>query len=340
MWHLITTNHPPAEAIDLAWHKASPTTVIATSEFGEFPRNWGGPYPDAETPLYEFPAGHTVNTTHLTDRFALGTSRREFLQGEPDTNVHLAFARRNPAQSIADLATLFPVLNVGRADPTRDVRPNNRGRAITLQHEGTVMSLQRPRVTWGHRRDENEPSDPVDVIQLALLLTCFHDAPEELRLGERVIEGLEGASESPVPIFLRDHGLFAAIHPLLLTNHGREAAVRTRLINGFLEIALVSYEGEPRSFTDFDLCSTFTGFVLSVADAERWSDFEAFCRAEAESKIHEHQVRPSRRETVFRRGDLELSMEVSPISEGIKHVSINGQLAPEDRFTVNRRPVR
>jgi len=340
MWHLTTTYHPPEEAVELAWNKPSPTTVIATSEFGEFPRNWGGPYPDPETPLYEFPAGHTVNTTYLTDRFALGTSRREFLQGGPDTNVHLAFARNRPAKRIADLATLFPVLQVGRCDPTRDERLNNRGRAITLQHEGTAMSLQRPRVTWGHGRKENEPTGPIEAIQLTLLLTCFHDRPEELRLGERAIDGLEGESDSPVPIFLRDHGLFAAIHPLLLTNHGREAAVRTRLINGFLELALVSYEGEPRTFTDFELCGTLTGFVLSIADAEDGSSFDGFCEAEAAAEIHEHPARPSRRKTTFRRGDLELAMELSPISEGIKHATIHGRLAPEDRFSVNDREVR
>lgn len=342
MWHLAPTYHPPEEAVELAWRKLDPTTVIATSEFGEFPRGWGGPYPDSETPFLEFTAGHTVNTTYLTDRFALGSSRREFFQGAPDTNAHLVFARNQPAKSIADIATLFPVLQVGRVDPTRDLRLDQRGRALTLQHEGTVLSLQRPRVTWGAGRGEAAARDAqgIDAIQLSLLLTCFHAEPEELRLGERPLDGLEGSNQSPVPIFLRDHGVFAAIHPLLLTDHGREAAIRARRVNGYLEIGLVSYEGEPRVFDDFELCNTLTGFVLSVADEARWADFDAFCAAETAAEIREHQIRPSRRKTIFRRGDLELAMEISPLSEGLKYAAINGQLAPEPRFSINARPAR
>lgn len=338
MWHLASTYHVPEEAIDLAWNKPSPTTVIATSEFGEFPRGWPHHEPDPETPTYEFAAGDTVCTTHLTDRFALGTSRREFLQGAPDTNVHLVYARKPPARSIADIATLFPVLLVGDADPDRDTRLTDRGRALTLQHEGTAMSLSRPRLPWGRNRDADD-SRGIDAIRISLLLTCFHDRPEELRLGERVIDGFEGESTQPVPIFVRDHGVFFAVHPLLLTDHGRPAAIRTRLVNGYLDLQLVSYEGKPRAFTEHELCATLTGFALSVADAETWTSFDAFCESERGAQITENQIRPSRRETVFSREDLNLAMEISPLSEGIKYAAINGSLAPEDRFTVNGHPV-
>lgn len=338
-WHLAPTYHVPEEAVELAWNKPSPTTVVATSEFGEFPRSWGSPeYSDPDTPFYEFPAGHTVCTTYLTDRLALGTSRREFLQGEPDTNVHLAFARNEPAGSIADIATLYPALLVGRFDPDRDTRPPNRGRALTLQSEGTVLSLQRPRVSWGANRDDSGP-ERIDAIRLSLLLTCFHDQPETVRIGEQPLDGLEGESTAPEPVFIRDHGVYLAIHPLMLTDHGRNAAIRVRSINGYLDIAMISYEGEPRTFSDFELCATLTGFVLVVSDESEWPDFDAFCQAGAAAEIIDWQLRPSRRETIYRCGGRELAMEISPVSEGIKYAAIDGRFAPEPRFSVNGRSV-
>ena len=337
-WHLAPTYHVPDEAVELAWAKPNPTTVIATSEFGEFPRSRGTEYPDPETPFYEFPAGHTVCTTYLTDRFALGTSRREFLQGEPDTNVHLAFARNSPARSIADVATLYPALLVGRFDPDRDTRPPNRGRALTVQSEGRVMTLQRPRVSWGGKRVDDAATE-IDRIQLSLFLTCFHDRTETVRIGEQTLDGLEGESTAPEPVFIRDHGVYLAIHPLMLTDHGREAAIRVRAINGYLDIGLISYEGEPRTFSDFELCNTLTGFVLAVSDEGEWPDFDAFCQAEAAAEIVDWQHRPSRRETIYRCGGRELAMEISPISEGLKYAAIDGRLAPEPRFSVNGRSV-
>ena len=337
MWHLAPTYHVPDEAVELAWAKPNRTTVVATSEFGEFPRSWGSrEYPDPETPFYEFPAGHTVCTTYLTDRFALGTSRNEFLEGEPDTNVHLAFARNSPTRSIADVATLFPALLVGRFEPDRDTRAPNRGRALTVQSEGTVLSLQRPRVPWGGGRDDSGP-EQIDAIQLSLLLTCFHERPEAVRIGERTLDGLEGESVAPEPVFICDHGVYLAIHPLMLTDHGRDAAIRVRSINGYLDIGMVSYEGAPREFSDFELCATLTGFVLVVSDEGEWPDFDAFCQAEAAAEIIDSQPRPSRRETIYRSGGRELAMEISPISEGLKYASIDGCLAPEPRFSVNGR---
>jgi hypothetical protein len=335
-WFLLPEYHVPPEAVELAWSKPCPSTVIATAEYGAFPRNWGGHGPHPEHPKDVFPAGHTVCTTYLTDDFALGTSRREFLQGAPDTNVHLVFRRRNPVCSIADTATLFPALLVNGYEPNRFNRLNNRGRAVTLQKEGAVLSLQHVRPPWGAPPDADDTGG-ITSIDLSLLLTCFHAQPQELRFGTRTLAGLEGESAEQVPVFLRDGPIYLVLHPLLLTNHGRPIALRSRRVNGYLQLSLISYEGPVRVFSEYELLATNTGFVMEAARAADWPDgFDAFCAFHVASEIEDtYRNGADNRQTTYRRKGMELAIGMSVVQEGIRFATINGKLASEDSFSVN-----
>lgn len=335
MQFLAPDYHPTEEAVALAWEKKDPTTVIATSDFGAFPRHWGASPPHPETPCAEFAAGHTVLTTHHTADYALGSSRRDFLNGGPNTHVHLVQRRRIPARDLADICTTFSRYIVNAVDPGPIHRVEDDGRSICLQHENTVMALYRAKSWW------NGPIPPrfqsgVTSLKLSLLTTALFGFPEEVRLGPQNLDGGVGESVEALPVFVRNGPVYWVAHPLAWPNPSCPRRVQVRRINGFLEISFYNYEGALRQLSDYEWATTLNGFVFVAESAAGIGSFDAFCAAHARPLIQD-DWRPASgmRRCLYRRPDCELALEISPLSEGIRYATINGELAPEDRFSVN-----
>eukprot|EP00919_Chromeraceae_sp_WS-2016_P014137 GHVR01033352.1.p1 GENE.GHVR01033352.1~~GHVR01033352.1.p1 ORF type:complete len:170 (+),score=9.51 GHVR01033352.1:2-511(+) len=164
--------------------------------------------------------------------------------------------------------------------------------------------------------------------------------PEELWMGEHNAVNGEGQSETPVPVFVRNGNVYWVVHPIIYTDHGRAAAVKARRVGDFHEIAFYNYEGEKRPFTDYELSTTLNGFALVAEDASANKSFEAFRLKHGSSELIDvWHPGGGARLVIYRQGELELSMSVSPMSEGIRYATINGDLAPEDKFSLNSQSV-
>ncbi len=117
-----------------------------------------------------------------------------------------------------------------------------------------------------------------------------------------------------------------AIHPLEITNKGREHAMRISVRDDMLEIALFNYSGERRNFAKRDFLMVRNGFAFAIQSADE-GDFESFMQKEKGAQITDRLISTVHsRQTIVRSvsvqfGGHALACELSPVSEGIKFMT-------------------
>jgi hypothetical protein len=334
-WQSTPTYHIPDLAIDLALNKRHPTTVRASSEQASFPRNVWSSQRHPVTPLAELAASPMHLYTHLDRDFAFGCQDRMFLDGFQATPFHAIYAKHAPARRLEDVRTLFPRYVIGDTVPTASAHVFDAGRGNAVAHGAAALVLYRARPAWGANAVPDHATTPVSSLKLALTLPVMYGTPDEVRLGDTPVTNWSERAVDPCPVFIRDGNVYIAIHPLLACNYGRSHAVECVRHEDFAQICFVNYRGTPRTFTDAELLEAHNGFVVEMSQAAGWPSFDAFCDAHAKPTIHDtwHAADAMRRVRYQREG-LSLGMEISPVSEGIKHRTANGRIAPEPKLDV------
>lgn len=336
-WYSTPTYHPDDASLALAEDQRFPRIVQATAEQGAFPRNWGGPGRHPATPSLEFQACETHLHTLLERDFALGTSSRPWLDGHQHTAFHLVYRHKRPATCLKDIATVFTryVINDKWHSRAQHYVPDE-GRTIGLAHQATSMVLYWPKPGWTATPPAGDALvDPVHSLKLVIYLASFWSQPDELWLGDRRMDTWQGDSENVVPVFICHGPVYVAIHPLIGSNLGRDKVLRLGRHDGFLRIELINFEHKPRNFDLIELLTCRNGMVVEVSDVDRWSSFQSFRTFHASPTIHDrwHEA-GGMREVLYRREGLELAMEISPVSEGIKYRSVNGRVPIAPRWDV------
>ncbi len=340
-WHLIPTYHVPEAAAALVIERKHPITVRATAEQAAMQRNVWKHERHPVTPLAEVPASSLSLHTYQTEDYALGVSDRPFLDGYQMSVFHLAYRRRRPATSLADVAALFPRFLTTQTEPDRSRHLNDQGRANAVAHEGAALVAYKARCGWGSEPQPGDPTtEPVPSLRLSLLLTCFAASPDEVWLGEEKLSAWSAQRDEPASVFWRDGPIFIALHPLPAFNHGRRHALTLRQAQGFNVIDLFNYQGPPRTFLSEQLLTTHNGFAIEVASIDDWDSFAAFRTHHARpTLIDTYHPGDCMRTLRYEREGLSLGMELSPVSDGIKCRTINDRLAPEPRFEAEQRPL-
>ncbi len=338
-WQTTPTYHLPAGAETLALHKPASFELRANTEQAAFSRNVWSTDRHPTDPLGEFAAGEINTYTYMTPHYALGTSDRTFLDGLQHSPLHLTFSRQaGVAHSLTDVATLFPRYIIGDRlpDPMRHHLYDD-GRSVCVAHKGAAMALYHARPVWSAKPDTPDWNKvPANKLHLAVLLTCFTKSPEEVWLGECRVEDWNAQTNNAVPVLISDHGLYIALHPLIATDLGRPCAVRLERVNGFGMVSLINYEGPARTFSDGELATCLNGVVVDVAAAEDWrtqGGFEAFRRLHAGVCITDtFAAADAMRHVSYGREGLDLEMEISPVSDGIKYALVNGRPPKKPAF--------
>jgi hypothetical protein len=125
--------------------------------------------------------------------------------------------------------------------------------------------------------------------------------------------------------------LYAAFRPLLLTNHGRRAAVTVRRNNGYLSISFYNYEGPPRRFTRKELLSTLNGFVAEIGSKAEYGSFDRL-RARIQEGLVDDVVAAEQRITSYTRPGVRLDLCHSLYFGGIKYALIDGKAQDRTPF--------
>ncbi|MBP1964908.1 hypothetical protein [Paenibacillus aceris] len=353
---LNTTYHCPEELIHHALNKTYPYEVTGTAEFSSSSDEHAWESPQdlvlAED-MTEYPAGVGSNTTYMTEEYALGTSTHEFHNGVQTDSFHLLL-RRDPCKeaSLRNSRTVYTKYIVNERKPGQsnvyermsitvpDYSLWDEGRKLAFQHQQTAMILYKPK-RFGRLQ--------VSSLKLSLILPCPFSEPDEIWLGDKQLKDLTGESLEPCPVIVKDGAVYMAFHPLLLTDHGRYAAVKVDRVNQFLMISFYNYEGEMRDFDPKTFVLTGNGFVVQVSSKQETESFEYFRAAALKVQIHDefhsspHSRRTVLRKTSFSSEEATLTCEYSPISEGIRYLEVNGRILANEKlsmtgYDVNRLP--
>lgn len=341
-WMLNTTYHCPAWLAELALHKQYPYQFIASTEFSsstDAPAEAPQRDPAREEELYEYPAGHGRISTYMTADYALGVASHEFHSGNQTDSFHILYRRARPVQTQRDICTVYARYLFGAAGPqVQSSSLPDDGRKLGVQHENTALMLYKPKL-YGRRG--------ATYLRLSLILPVLGHKLDRVVLGDRELENAEGESAASVPVFIKDGSVCMAFYPTALTDYGRKAAVRVENRGDFILISFINYEGAPRNFAARGFLLTRSGFAAEVRSEEECGGFEALCRRPV-SLRDEWRVSPHSRQTYIRmvryaREGLTLETEYSPVSEGVKHITVNGHALYEPKlhisgFDVSRLP--
>jgi hypothetical protein len=334
-WIMSADLHCPPALVDAMLNKTYPFVFKATMEYGPSTDAPVDSPPNTYEDIGEYAAGNGSISTYMTEDYALGVATGEFHCGVQTDVFHLLYRRRTPLVQQADLSTVYARYLINEKKPGQTNRYPafavesgdnllwDEGRKLGIHHESAAMMLYRPK-QFGRKG--------VESLKLSLLFPAQYGSAEEVWLGSRKLDGEQGSSQDPCPVFVKDGPVYMAFHPLILTNHGREAAVRVELVNGYVVVSFYNYQGPSRDFSEQDFLLTGNGFVAEVGSEQESGSFASFRRLNQEPHIHDelftctHYRWRSLRRTKYEREGLTLECEYSPVMEGIKCITVNGRI--------------
>lgn len=336
VWLTDTVYSCPDSLLDLAMKKQYPYEMTASTEFTsstDMPPVNPPVWPEGQLADYEYPAGNGRISTYMTADYALGVASHEFHNGIQTDSFHLLYRRRVPALKQRDIGAVYAryVINEKQPETGMTLLEDN-GRKLGIQHKNTAMMLYKPKPFLQKN---------VSGMKLSLIFPSLGCSVEELWLGENRMTGNKMTSKEPCSIFVKDGPVYMAFHPLLLTDRGRYAAVAAEKVNDYLTVSFYNYSGETRDFSIKEMLLTGNGFVAEIGSQEESGSFKEFCEAAKKFTVTDewqatiHSRFSTIRKTSYRKEDLVIECEYSPVTEGIKQISIDGQLPETPKLSMS-----
>lgn len=326
VWLTDTVYTCPNELIELALNKKYPYEMTATTEFtcsSDMPPFDPPVWPEGECANYEYPAGKGTITTYMTEDYALGTASHEFHNGVQTDSFHILYRRKAPALKQRDIGAVYARYIVNEKEPkTGMALLEDNGRKLGIQHKNTAMMLYKPKPYLKNQ---------VSSLKLALVFPALGNSVEEVWLGNKKMTGDSLVSEEVCSVFVKDGPVYMAFHPLIATDHGRTAAVTAKKTGDYLTVSFYNYVGEARDFTMREMLLTGNGFVAEVGSQEEYGSFEAFCEKTKQFAVKDewqatvHSRFSTLRKTSYEKDGVRIECEYSPVTEGIKQITVNGR---------------
>jgi hypothetical protein len=202
---------------------------------------------------------------------------------------------------------------------------HDQGRKTCVQQGPAALVLYRPGI--GVLKD-------ITSMRLTVVLPTYFNEPDQVWLGDRRLESLEGESPEPVPVFVRDGMTWLAFRPLALTDYGRRQAVVVRRVDRFLTISFYNYMGAARALNFPYQAPLFTqnGFAFEIATEGEGLAFDAFRRRVTEARIDD-DFKDCLRRVRYQRDGVDLQIHADPTNDGVIPAAwINGKPRETPRF--------
>lgn len=327
------TTHPSAEIAKLMFDKPFPYRVVGTAEYGNAVEpimirgeDPNGPFTRSED-VFEYAAGEVVTTTYLTEDYAMGSGTSQFHNGSQCDAFFVNYRRKAPAKSLKDIATIYCRYKTNDRRPGvpegNPVHPEWGLSTDSLQDEGRVRVIQKEGTALAVYQAKGQILDQYRSLCLSIIVTTGYGKPKRILVGEKDLNGqLPFDSATPEIIWMEDELVYAAFRPLLLSNHGRKAAVRVEEQAGYLTISLYNYQGPPKRFSRKDLCATMNGFVAELGSRKEHGSFEAFRQKVLKGTVRDEVVSNQRR-TRYTRDGVNLELSHSVYYGGLKYALID-----------------
>ena len=271
-------------------------------------------------------------TTYHTEDYSVASSSGAHACGDGAQHdaFFVTYRRRRPEaeQKLAldDMRTIYAryVFNEGQPSSIEGLL-HDQGRKTCVQQGPVALVLYRPGIGV---------LSNITSMRLALMLPAFFNEPDEVWMGDRRLDSMEGESPAPAPVFVRDGMTWLAFRPLVLTDYGRKVAVRVRRVDRFLTISFYNYEGSPRALNFPYQAPLFTqnGFAFEIATERDGISFEAFRRCVSGARIDD-VFKDCLRRVRYQREGVDLQIHYDPTNEGVVPAAwIDGRPREVPRF--------
>ena len=301
--------------------------------------------PYQEEDLYEYPSVEGTATTYMQENYTLGTATREWHNGLQCYSFVATYKKQQNVINEGQLGYVFSKYIINDKLPWQ---PNeyeqfelkesgfnswDMGRKLCLQEKNTAMVLYKPKAF---------ASKEVTSMRTCLFFPHNICNPvEEIWLGSQKIQTDEGCSVEPCSVYISDGQVYMAIHPLQITDYGRDYAVKVKNSpNGYMVVSFYNYEGEEKDFATRGFLLTQNGFVFEIHDKKDFSSFQEFREAMEEYQLTDtlqtntHVRQTYQRIVEFERAGVSLSCECSPVSEGVRYLMVNHRPVSTEKLRI------
>ena len=330
--------HVPKYCLDIAKSRRLPAVfkttyeVSSSNDVGHFSQYYD---PMQTDDTYEYQAGSGYTTPYITDTDSLGTATREFHNGVQTDAFHCIYRTELGSHSEQYLKSIYTRYLVNDTPPdTSGGLVMDRGRKLAISDSSSALVLYKPKTT---------ETENVTGLKLSLLMYAGYSLPEEIFIGNEKID-VASLRTSPIhisktaPIFIRDGQIYICVTPLISEQYLPSGEIELELYHRYLMLSFVNYRGEPRNFSKNGIQLIGNGFGFEIEPASGYADFGEFRRCFAEPVVideyisNEHSRYTSMRRVYYRNTKSSLEIQYSPVSEGIKHLLINGKPEAFDRI--------
>lgn len=352
--------HCPSALVEIYLNRKYPYTYTSTYEvnastdglphgkrkgfyFGAKDAKIRDPYQEED--LYEYPAAEGIATTYMQENYTLGTATREWHNGLQCYSFVAVYKKDREIMNERQLGYVFSKYIINDKLPWQ---PNeyevfelkesgfnswDMGRKICLQDKNTSLVLYKPKA-YGAKK--------VRSMRTCLFFPHNICSPvEEIWLGTSRVSQGAGESLQPCSVYISDGQVYMAIHPLHITDYGRECAVKVETsTNGYTVVSFYNYQGEEKNFAARGFLLTQNGFVFEIYDKNDFACFEDFRIAAGKYKLEDYlqtntHVRQTYQRIVnFEKEGVSLSCEYAPVSEGVRYMQINHRLLSADKLKI------
>ena len=298
------------------------------------------PYKEEE--LYEYPSCYGSLNTYMEESYSIGTATRDYHNGQQTDGFLIGYRKKKVPETDADAGWVYARYIINDKLPgqpneypefgVKDAGFNtwDMGRKTCFQHKNSAMVLYKPKAF---------ASKHVRSMRLCLLFPALVNEPvREIYIGQHEVKEETAFSAEEESVYVSDGEIYMAFHPMILTNYGRDAAVRVEKKNGFTIISFYNYQGQERDFAARGFLLTGNGFACEVRKAEDYKSFQDFRKEMEEFEITDRlETNPHVRQTyqrisTYKTCSVSLECEYSPVSEGIRYQMVNGRLLEEPKL--------
>ena len=340
LWPATANYHCPKEIVDWTLNRPYPFVFQSTVEYCPTD-DYGGRHDDMLLPLEEYPSSPGTIYTYSQADYSLGTADRDWYEGAQCSSFFILYRKEKIVKGPVEVGTVFARMMVNGVKPgdkyfsevlNRDIDglTADYGRRANIQERSTALVIYKPKVHC----NKNLKSLKVSII----FSHYYGKPPEEILLGDKIVENFNEVSEEPCPVYVRDGSVYFAFHPLSLTDLGRDYAVQVEQIEHYTMISFVNKTGEVKDYGHREILEVGNGFVAEVSSEDESGSFEKFIETVSRGVVYDEREMINNgkyvRHVKYTRDDIALEGEVAPTSGGVKFLTVNGKVPCFDRLDI------
>lgn len=341
--------HCPVDIAESMINKKFPQIVQGTAENSASADTFllkpiGHPYSEAnqkrnileelknEDELFEYGAGVINLYTYLDDSYSMGVATRDWHCGADTDIFTILYADSPNAISQNQVGTIFANYTINESD----ILGADLGRKAAFQDERTAMVLYRPR--W---QGESVTDAGLNIVfgNASLINEIVIDGKSIFTKDSEDFE-VHYTTKKLESFFVHTADIYMMFIPLIPEKDRKDAFLEVKSCGENLRVTIYNYKGEVLKYHRKGFCTLMNGFICELRRRDEFDSFDDFIKIMSDFEISEevrtniHTRYAIEREINYCGHDKSLACCVSPLTDGIKYMTVNGNLIEEPKFLV------